>query len=41
LLNAELTRLDHMELHGLPSSVNSAEISQEIFPKGVLLKAFH
>jgi DNA repair protein RadC len=38
LVNAEFTRLDHMELHGLPSTVNSAEISQGIVLTRVLLQ---
>ena len=31
LVIVEFTYLDHMELHGLPSTVNSAEISQGSF----------
>jgi len=38
---AEFPHLERMELHGLISTVNSAEISQGILPKSVLLKAFH
>ena len=38
---AEFPHLDQMELHGLPSTVNSAEISQGSFQKASCSKRFN